>query len=70
MVEIAEKMLNEDNYFSMIDMDENPTTLENRFIKLGFHPKQGYLHKKQLSFVKDYLNYYIVILISRHIFSL
>jgi hypothetical protein len=61
MNETTEKIHNEVNFFSMINLNENPQTLEARFIKSGFKLQQGYLHKRQFSFAKDYINYYVAI---------
>jgi hypothetical protein len=61
MNETTEKMHNEVDFFSMISINENPQTLEERFIKSGFKLQQGYLHKRQFSFAKDYINYYVAI---------
>lgn len=59
--EADEKMRDEEDFFSMISIDETPQSLKERFIKSGFKPKQGFLHKWQFSFAKDYLNYYVAI---------
>lgn len=59
--EYAEQMYNDANFFSKISLIENPETLKKRFIRSGFKKQQGYLHKIQFSFAKDYINYYVAI---------
>jgi len=61
MIEISAKMHNEIDFFSIINMNESPQSLEERFIKAGFKVKQGCLHKREFSFAKDYINYYVII---------
>ena len=61
MNEIASKMHNEEDFFSMINLIENPQTLEERFIRSGFKLQHGGLHKREFSFMKDYINFYVII---------
>jgi|GEM_PF-5653565 len=61
LMDMEAKMRNEADFFSMIGIHETPKSLEERFIKSGFKLKQEYLHKRQFSLAKDYINYYVAI---------
>ena len=61
LMDLEEKIRSESDFFSIISISETPQTLEDRFIKSGFMPKQEYLHKRQFSLSKDYINYYVAV---------
>jgi len=61
MNEIAEKMHCDNNFFSFINIEETPKTIEARFEKQGFKREKDYLFRRQFSLAKDYINYYVII---------
>ncbi len=61
MYELEDKMLRENNFFVEIESLETQASLKEKFLKRGFTPRGDFLHKKQFSFAKDYINYYLMI---------
>jgi len=61
MIENLKIMNNDVNFFSRININENPQSLEKRFLNMGFEIKQGYLYKRQFDFWKKHINTYVII---------
>ena len=61
MFEAAEKMKTESDFYSLFYTNANPHELEERFANAGFKKYQNFLRKRQFSFIKDYINYYVAI---------
>lgn len=61
MAEKAADMEAESNFFQRVQLQENAGSLTEKFIQAGFEQKDHYLYKRRFCFLKDYVNYYVLI---------